>query len=140
MVAGDWKEGQIVARKVLKILARPKGFEPPTYRSVVCRSIQLSYGRAKNWRRERDSNPRYPFEVHTLSRRAPSTARPSLRYRNKLNKYYKLTDFFDLVRLLSIGFWPRHGQDFFHETALGPSIGSTAHYSRKTLSSSFLLF
>ena len=31
------------------------------------------------WRRERDSNPRYAFDVYTLSRRAPSTARPSLR-------------------------------------------------------------
>ncbi len=31
------------------------------------------------WRREWDSNPRYPFEVHALSKRAPSTARPSLR-------------------------------------------------------------
>jgi hypothetical protein len=26
-------------------LARPEGVEPPTYRSVVCRSVQLSYGR-----------------------------------------------------------------------------------------------
>jgi hypothetical protein len=25
----------------------------------------------KQWRRERDLNPRYPFGVHTLSRRAP---------------------------------------------------------------------
>ena len=33
----------------------------------------------ENWRRERDLNPRYPFGVHTLSRRAPSTTRPSLR-------------------------------------------------------------
>ena len=31
-----------------------------------------------NWRRERDSNPRYPFGVCTLSRRVPSTTRPSL--------------------------------------------------------------
>ena len=30
------------------------------------------------WRRRRDSNPRYPFEVYTLSRRAPSTARTLL--------------------------------------------------------------
>lgn len=29
-------------------------------------------------RRRRDSNPRYPFEVYTLSRRAPSTARTLL--------------------------------------------------------------
>src|SRR3569832_2011057 len=31
-----------------------------------------------NWRRGRDSNPRYAFGVHTLSRRAPSTARTPL--------------------------------------------------------------
>src|SRR3569833_89663 len=31
-----------------------------------------------NWRRGRDSNPRYAFSVHTLSRRAPSTARTPL--------------------------------------------------------------
>ncbi len=30
-------------------------------------------------RRVRDSNPRYPFGVYTLSRRAPSTTRPTLR-------------------------------------------------------------
>ncbi len=33
---------------------------------------------ATNWRRGRDSNPRY-VSVYTLSRRAPSTARPPLR-------------------------------------------------------------
>ena len=33
-----------------------------------------------HWRRRRDSNPRYPFEVYTLSRRAPSTARTLLLY------------------------------------------------------------
>ena len=32
----------------------------------------------KNKRRLRDSNPRYPLEVYTLSRRAPSTTRTSL--------------------------------------------------------------
>ena len=115
MVAGEWKEGQIMARKVLKILARPKGFEPPTYRSVVCRSIQLSYGRAKNWRRERDSNPRYPFGVHTLSRRAPSTARPSLRVLTFIcyfNKLYNVQKYF--ARFLST-FWSGLGQDFFPE-------------------------
>ena len=33
------------------------------------------------WRMEWDSNPRYAFDVYALSRRAPSTARPSIRYR-----------------------------------------------------------
>ena len=32
-----------------------------------------------NWRSGWDSNPRYAFDVYTLSRRAPSTARPPLR-------------------------------------------------------------
>jgi hypothetical protein len=31
--------------KLLKSLARPEGFEPPTPRSVVWCSVQLSYGR-----------------------------------------------------------------------------------------------
>jgi hypothetical protein len=33
----------------------------------------------QNWRRERDSNPRWAFDPYTLSRGAPSTTRPSLR-------------------------------------------------------------
>jgi hypothetical protein len=34
-----------MARKLLKDLARPEGFEPPTPRFVVWCSVQLSYGR-----------------------------------------------------------------------------------------------
>ena len=30
------------------------------------------------WRRERDLNPRYAINVHTISNRAPSTTQPSL--------------------------------------------------------------
>gem|GEM_PF-3931492 len=30
---------------IYPVMARPEGIEPPTYRSEVCRSIQLSYGR-----------------------------------------------------------------------------------------------
>ena len=33
----------------------------------------------KNWRRGRDSNPRYAINVYTLSRRATSTTHPPLR-------------------------------------------------------------
>jgi hypothetical protein len=36
-----------------------------------------------NWRRERDSNPRRAFDPYTLSRGAPSTTRPSLRFSRK---------------------------------------------------------
>ena len=39
--------------------------------------ILLLFQNLENWRRERDSNPRYET-VYTLSRRAPSTARTSL--------------------------------------------------------------
>src|SRR5690606_37425392 len=39
-------------------------------------------GPLRIWRRGRDSNPRYAFGVYTLSRRAPSTARPPLRATN----------------------------------------------------------
>ncbi len=59
-------------------LARPEGFEPPTPKFVAWCSIQLSYGRVAkkrnyeeptdvrqssrwNWRRLRDSNPRWSF-------------------------------------------------------------------------------
>ncbi len=42
--------------------------------SVRGKSLQQQTG----WRREWDSNPRY-LSVHTLSKRAPSAARPSLR-------------------------------------------------------------
>ena len=37
------------ARKLLNSLARPEGFEPPTPRSVVWCSVQLSYGRADRY-------------------------------------------------------------------------------------------
>lgn len=34
----------------------------------------------RKWRRGRDSNPRYAFDVYSLSRGAPSTTRPPLRW------------------------------------------------------------
>ncbi len=39
------------------------------------------------WRSGRDSNPRYAFDVYSLSRRAPSTTRPPLRMRWKAAPY-----------------------------------------------------
>jgi hypothetical protein len=62
------------------------GFSPPIdYRGFApCfRTIHNEGGRWPPslwiWRRERDSNPRYAIHVYTLSRRAPSTTRTSLR-------------------------------------------------------------
>src|SRR4051812_46981192 len=42
--------------------------------------IALAYQRVDpaEWRSGRDSNPRYAFDVYSLSRRAPSTTRPPL--------------------------------------------------------------
>ena len=45
----------------------------------------------KGWRRRRDSNPREPFELYSLSRGAPSTTRPPLREQpiNILSRKFK---------------------------------------------------
>ena len=43
------------------------------------RSLRQGRAQARTWRRERDSNPRYPFRVQRFSRPPPSTTRPSLR-------------------------------------------------------------
>jgi hypothetical protein len=53
------QDPQIVSVRGKKV-ARRGGLEPPAYRSVVCRSIHLSYRRVINrrQRRGRDSNPR----------------------------------------------------------------------------------
>ena len=42
----------------------------------------------ENWRRERDSNPRYAMNVYTLSRRAPSTTRTPLRTSHYLYTFH----------------------------------------------------
>ena len=47
------------------------------------------------WRRERDSNPRYAINIHTLSRRAPSAARTSLRKKNNIEYQSYLVKVFD---------------------------------------------
>ena len=43
-----------------------------------------------NWRRGRDSNPRYAINVYTLSRRAPSATRPPLQY--SLNNSFQISN------------------------------------------------
>ncbi len=47
-------------------------------------------------RRVRDSNPRYPLEVYTLSRRAPSTTRTTLPKNKggKNNRFLCIENFF----------------------------------------------
>ena len=57
--------------------------EKPTNTGVLSGANASTKRREKSslqkiWRRERDSNPRY-VAVYTLSRRAPSATRPSLR-------------------------------------------------------------
>lgn len=44
-------------------------------------------GFVPKWRSGRDSNPRYAFDVYSLSRRAPSTTRPPLRMSWKATPY-----------------------------------------------------
>ena len=54
--------------------------------NIECRR-RKGAGADKKWRRGRDSNPRYPFEVHTLSKRARSATPPPLR--NRPNSDFK---------------------------------------------------
>ena len=61
------------ARALGQYPAESRGFLRPCP-SARGKSLQQQTG----WRREWDSNPRY-LSVHTLSKRAPSAARPSLR-------------------------------------------------------------
>lgn len=46
----------------------------------------------ENWRTEGDSNPRYAYHVYTLSRRAPSTARPPVLLRFPLLRKLRIRD------------------------------------------------
>src|SRR5690606_29126466 len=52
-------------------------------RSKIKKS-QPTAGISIAWRRGRDSNPRYPFGVYALSRRAPSTTRTPLHFNGQL--------------------------------------------------------
>ena len=52
-----------------------------TVNSILYVEIVINRGslKTRDWRSGRDSNPRYAFDVYSLSRRAPSTTRPPLR-------------------------------------------------------------
>jgi hypothetical protein len=60
-------------------MTRPGGVEPPASSSAGKRSIHLSYGRSSFVAERLGFEPRVDLSgLHTLSRRAPSTARPPL--------------------------------------------------------------
>src|SRR5690606_23711299 len=62
--------------RILFLCAIPFGMKS----AACCKQIaRVSIAWGKNWRRGRDSNPRYGFAVYSPSRRAPSTTRPPLR-------------------------------------------------------------
>ena len=77
---------------VLRELAKKVGFsEPSVLRELAFQArfepqnptllhAKISFYSERYLRRERDSNPRYPLGVHTLSRRASSTTPAPLRY------------------------------------------------------------
>src|SRR6266403_4972626 len=58
------------------------GFESPL-RRCQRQLIQPDENLASDWRRGRDSNPRWAFDPYALSRGAPSTTRPPLRTGNQ---------------------------------------------------------
>ena len=68
-----WRRRKVVIGWMSMIsIRRARNQKQPVAFATSCRSIVL--------RRERDSNSRYPFGVHTLSRRASSATRASLQY------------------------------------------------------------
>ena len=69
----------LVPKAMTHIVTRPGGFEPPASSSAGKRSIHLSYGRSSILAERLGFEPRVDLSgLHTLSRRAPSTARPPL--------------------------------------------------------------
>src|SRR5690606_14938204 len=59
------------------------------FRRRLRSSTLRSHPLFEEWRRERDSNPRWAFGPYTLSRGAPSTTRPSLR---RLNPFVRTAE------------------------------------------------
>ena len=75
-----WERGHVLlAEAMTHEVTRPGGLEPPASSSAGKRSIHLSYGRSLTLAERLGFEPRVDLSgLHTLSRRAPSTARPPL--------------------------------------------------------------
>ena len=95
------------------------------------RKRTLSPLRCVPWRRGRDSNPRYPFGVHTISSRAPSTARPPLPI-GILKTYAPLPRWFDSMtpKCLHGAFLGRFDELLFSE--VNTSFGGSKDRMRET--------
>src|SRR5262245_64839710 len=91
--------GSDSARPLSQDPAKTRGFLGGS-RGAAAKSLQPQ----TRWRREWDSNPRYPFGVHALSRRVPSAARPSLRTRVRRETWRRGGD-----SNPRYGFWPYNG-------------------------------
>ena len=86
----EWHHGHFVTYGSFSLPALTK---TSFRRSVIKKAPQLKLRCHSFLRRERDSNSRYPFGVHTLSRRASSATRASLRRSVRLNGTAKIDIF-----------------------------------------------
>ena len=68
-----------LAGSILNMIANATYKIAPLVPQIISKPLKNKQNQLLNWRRERDSNPRYAINVYTLSRRAPSTTRPPLR-------------------------------------------------------------
>ena len=74
-VAAARRRRSTALQAVVEPVDRNRGFESAPFAKAPCSHV---FAINTVWRRGRDSNPRYGVTVHTLSRRAPSTARTPL--------------------------------------------------------------
>jgi hypothetical protein len=82
----------------------------------------------RKWRRGRDSNPRYAFDVYSLSRGAPSTTRPPLRCGGDIGVWSGDQDVFWMFRHFRasgamMDGWPGPGSGPGFAPGFGPGVG-----------------
>ena len=77
----------------------------PPYKYNTTKEFSSSFTKILK-QRGRDSNPRYPFEVYTLSRRAPSTTRPPLCIFLPFITVAQITKKSLVVKILKVNFKP----------------------------------